>query len=138
MMKENQLAYMSRACGIDSHINSAVAKAMFALLIVLNGILSIVNEQVRAFNEGKEILIAAILPFYIGSVDHVPSSIIYTIDDCTIQRMAACEPGSHVYICWAQPWCSMLVLIGDSRVGRVLMPGNAESIIHCMVGTLRW
>src|SRR5689334_5122328 len=106
MMEENQLAYMSRACDIDCHGNSAMAEAMFTLLIVLNGVLGIVNEQVRAFNEGEEILIAAILPFYIGSVDNVVSGIIYAIDDCTVQRMTACESGSHAYLSWVWPVCS--------------------------------
>jgi hypothetical protein len=61
-----------------------MTEAMFALLIVLNSILSIVNEQVRAFNKGQETGIVSILPFYVGSVDHVPSGIIYAIDDSPI------------------------------------------------------
>src|SRR5438874_640634 len=83
---------------ICRHFDSTMTKSLLALLIIVVGILSIMNEQVRTIYEIKKGRIATFLPFYISGKDHTTTSIFDTIDYSAIQWMTIRQLGNYPYI----------------------------------------
>jgi len=135
VVEENQLAYMSRLCCRNGHINMAVPKALFALVIVFYSILGIVNQQVCALYKSEKVLRTAIFPFDISCINHALASVIDAINDSTIEGMARSESGFYTYLCRARLLFTFLMLPFDNRIGMIVVPRNAERVAYGMVRT---
>src|SRR5260370_41768537 len=93
------------------HLKRAMPKSLPVIVIIIERILSIVDEQVGPFNKIKEARFAFFSPFYISGKNQAAASIFDAIYYSTIQWMTIGQPGNNTYFCF---WYT-LAFIRNSR-----------------------
>src|SRR6185312_1662374 len=102
MMKKYQLPHPGGMRHFGRHLDSAVTKALFGMLVLVNSVLRIVYQHIGSLHKCNERWIALFPPFDIGGKNQYPTRVLNTIDHRAIQWMTVRKPGSGTHLRFAR------------------------------------
>src|SRR5712692_2060168 len=132
-MKKYQFAHVSLVSCFRCHLNCAVTVSLPGVLIIIEGVLRIMYQQVGSLHKLKKARVAHFSPLYVGGKGKPPPGILNAIGYRSIQRVAVCQPGEDTHL---SCFC-IFTAINDSRPDITTIPDNLLLVGDSMKGAMR-